>query len=49
MVDRIALETSRLRLRSWHDEDLDPLARLCADPEVMRYNPALWSATNALR
>ena len=43
MVERLALESTRLRLRNWHDEDLDPLARLCADPEVMRYNPALWS------
>lgn len=43
MADRIALETPRLRLRSWHDEDLGPLARLCADPEVMRYSPALLS------
>ncbi|MDH0082796.1 GNAT family N-acetyltransferase [Stutzerimonas stutzeri] len=43
MVDRIALETSRLRLRSWHDDDLEPLAQLCADPEVMRYDPALLS------
>ena len=43
MVDRIALQTPRLRLRSWHDDDLDLLAQLCADPEVMRYDPALWS------
>lgn len=41
MVDRIALETSRLRLRSWHDDDLGALAQLCADAEVMRYEPAL--------
>ncbi len=37
---RIELETPRLRLRRWHDEDLDPLAQICADPEVMRYLPA---------
>src|SRR3546814_18374234 len=43
MVERLALESTRLRLRNWHDEDLDPLVRLCADPEVMRYNPARWS------
>ncbi len=43
MADRIALETPRLRLRSWHDEDLGPLVQLCADPEVMRYSPALLS------
>lgn len=43
MVERIALETPRLRLRHWHDDDLESLARLCADPEVMRYYPALMS------
>ncbi|MBK3868505.1 GNAT family N-acetyltransferase [Pseudomonas stutzeri] len=43
MVDRIALETTRLRLRNWHDEDLEALTRLCADPEVMRYQPSLMS------
>jgi RimJ/RimL family protein N-acetyltransferase len=31
------LETSRLLLRSWREEDLDAYARICADPEVMRY------------
>jgi len=39
-AERIELETPRLKLRAWHDEDLDPLAQLCADPEVMRYYPA---------
>lgn len=34
------IETQRLRLRQWTDEDLEPLARLNADPEVMRYFPA---------
>ncbi|MEU6914815.1 GNAT family N-acetyltransferase [Streptomyces olindensis] len=29
--------TERLRLRQWTDADLDPLAELDADPEVMRY------------
>jgi RimJ/RimL family protein N-acetyltransferase len=27
----------RLRLRPFRDEDLDPYAAMCADPEVMRY------------
>jgi RimJ/RimL family protein N-acetyltransferase len=31
------LTTSRLRLRSWRDEDLDPFAALNADPRVMRH------------
>ena len=34
------IETQRLRLRQWTDADLEPLARLNADPEVMRYFPA---------
>lgn len=37
MHERIALETPRLHLRAWHDADLDPLARMCADPQVMRF------------
>ena len=32
-----ALETDRLRLRGWRGDDLDALAALNADPEVMRY------------
>lgn len=40
MTDKpIELETPRLRLRTWRDEDLEPLAALCADAEVMRYFP----------
>lgn len=35
------LETDRLLLRQWREEDLDPYARLCADPEVMRYLPGV--------
>jgi RimJ/RimL family protein N-acetyltransferase len=33
----IPLETERLRLRAFRDDDLDAYAALCADPEVMRY------------
>jgi RimJ/RimL family protein N-acetyltransferase len=33
----ITLETPRLRLRAFREEDLDAYARICADPEVMRY------------
>ncbi|MCY1273286.1 Acetyltransferase (GNAT) domain protein [compost metagenome] len=36
----IELDSPRLWLRQWRDEDLAPLAALCADPEVMRYFPA---------
>ncbi|MDG4826408.1 GNAT family N-acetyltransferase [Asanoa sp. WMMD1127] len=31
------IETERLLLRGWRDDDLDPLAAVNADPEVMRY------------
>lgn len=31
------LETDRLTLRAWRDDDLDVLAAINADPEVMRY------------
>lgn len=43
MASRLELDTARLRLRHWRDTDLDALAQLCADPEVMRYAPALLS------
>jgi RimJ/RimL family protein N-acetyltransferase len=31
------LDTERLRLRAWRDEDLEPYGELCADAEVMRW------------
>jgi RimJ/RimL family protein N-acetyltransferase len=31
------LETQRLRLRQFRNEDLDDYAQMCADPQVMRY------------
>ena len=31
------IETSRLLLRLWRNEDLASYARICADPEVMKY------------
>jgi RimJ/RimL family protein N-acetyltransferase len=33
----VILETERLRLRPFRNEDLDAYAAICADPEVMRY------------
>jgi len=33
----VTLETERLRLRAFRNEDLDAYAAICADPEVMRY------------
>jgi len=33
----IALRTSRLLLRPWHDEDIAAFAEMSADPAVMQY------------
>ncbi len=38
-----AFGTQRLLLRQWRESDLEPFARLNADPEVLRYFPALLS------
>ena len=35
------IETGRLLLREWRESDLDPYARMCSDPEVMRYLPGV--------
>ncbi|MCC2686683.1 MAG: family N-acetyltransferase [Paenibacillaceae bacterium] len=45
----IYLETPRLRLRDWEDEDLEPFSRLNADEQVMRYFPKTlsWEETAA--
>lgn len=32
-----SLETERLLLRQWREDDFEGYARICADPEVMRY------------
>ena len=37
----VVIETPRLQLRTWCDEDFAPFAALNADPCVMRYYPAL--------
>ena len=36
-MSEIRIETERLILRMWREEDLDVYAELCADPNVMRY------------
>ena len=33
----ITLETDRLKLRAFRNEDIDAYAEICADPEVMRF------------
>ena len=35
------IQTKRLVLRSWQEEDYEPFARLNADPRVMRYFPKM--------
>jgi RimJ/RimL family protein N-acetyltransferase len=35
------LLTARMRLRQWRDEDVEPLARLYADPGYLEHMPAL--------
>lgn len=36
MTDTV-VETERLILRDWRNEDVEPFAAICADPEVMRW------------
>ena len=36
-VEVPTIETERLYLRPWRDDDLDPYAEICADAEVMRH------------
>lgn len=35
----LELESARLLLRQWRDDDLPAFAEMCADPQVMRYFP----------
>lgn len=39
MTPILQLESARLLLRQWRDDDLPPFAEMCADPQVMRYFP----------
>lgn len=36
----LEIETERLLIRGWEDDDLAPFAAICADPHVMEYFPA---------
>lgn len=36
-MQEVQLETDRLLLRMWRAEDFESYAKICADPEVMRY------------
>ena len=37
----ISLETDRLRLSAWREQDLPALRDMCSDPEVMRFFPKI--------
>ena len=37
MMREIRLDTQRLILRMWREEDFEPYAEICADAEVMRF------------
>lgn len=39
----LELESARLLLRQWRDDDLPEFAAMCADSQVMRYFPGLLS------
>lgn len=39
----LELNSARLLMRQWRDDDLPAFAAICADPQVMRYFPALMS------
>ncbi|WP_213875415.1 GNAT family N-acetyltransferase [Pseudomonas sp. dw_358] len=39
MTRILQLESARLLLRQWRDDDLPQFAEMCADPQVMRYYP----------
>lgn len=41
------LETKRLVLRQWENEDYPHFARMCADPEVMKYFPSTLSESES--
>ena len=43
MGDILLLQTQRLILRGWQQSDLEPLAQMNADAEVMKYFPAILS------
>ena len=37
------IQTPRLRLRRWTDEDFEPLVTMCADPRVMEFSTSTFS------
>ncbi|CAM3517579.1 GNAT family N-acetyltransferase [Parendozoicomonas haliclonae] len=43
----IQIETERLLLRQWKESDREPFHRMCRDPQVMEYFPALLSRSES--
>jgi RimJ/RimL family protein N-acetyltransferase len=36
-MNQRSIRTDRLRLRRWRNDDVEPFANMCSDPEVMRH------------
>lgn len=47
-MDPIELETSRLRLRQWRDDDVEPLYAMTSDPEVQAHFPSVQDRDKSL-
>jgi len=47
MVQTIQLNTNRLCLRQWREEDREPFASLNADPQVMEFFPSVLSRADS--
>jgi len=46
-MEQVIIQTPRLRLRPWRDEDKAPFRALNADPRVMQFFPSLLSAAES--
>ena len=47
MAGAPTLHTERLRLRPWRDDDLEPFARMLADPRVQEHFPSVMTREEA--
>lgn len=45
----LEIKTKRLILRSWREEDLEPFARMNADPRVMEYFPSILTPEESIQ
>lgn len=46
-VGRMLIETERLLLRHWKEEDLEPFREMNADPRVMEFMPQCLTSQKA--